>query len=127
MRREGRRYLLPLVYDRDTSTTRAAACDLSAADYKQASPKHTVCPTLAVNALPLGNLTQDHQAKLNSTLYVQVSAEVASASLDIPITLNKVHKSADAEVGIRAAMQHCFLFSGDMFSCNKGAGLLSPV
>ena len=37
---------------------------------------------------------------------------MASASLENPAPLKKIHKSTDAEEGIRAAMQHCFLFTG---------------
>lgn len=43
---------------------------------------------------------------------MQVSAEVAAVSLDQPFELKKVHKSTDAEEGIRTAMQYCFLFAG---------------
>lgn len=50
------------------------------------------------------------------TVSVQVSAEVATVSLEQPITLKKIHKSTDAEEGIRAAMQHCFLFTGTSLS-----------
>lgn len=49
-------------------------------------------------------------------LFLQVSAEVATVLLEQPITLKKIHKSTDAEEGIRAAMQHCFLFTGTSLS-----------
>lgn len=45
---------------------------------------------------------------------MQVSAEVAAVSLDQPFELKKVHKSTDAEEGIRTAMHHCFLFAGTL-------------
>lgn len=48
---------------------------------------------------------------------MQVSAEVAALSLDQPLELKKVHKSTDAEEGIRTAMQHCFLFAGTRHFC----------
>ncbi|KAL0023027.1 hypothetical protein WJX79_001295 [Trebouxia sp. C0005] len=56
----------------------------------------------AADCIPAGYRAKRRQA---------VSAEVATVSLEQPITLKKIHKSMDAEEGIRAAMQHCFLFT----------------
>lgn len=56
----------------------------------------------AADCIPAGYRAKRRQA---------VSAEVATLSLDQPYELKKVHKSTDAEEGIRTAMQHCFLFA----------------
>ena len=53
-----------------------------------------------------------HHLTYTAVANLQVSAEVASVSLEHPVVLKKIHKSTDAEEGIRAAMQHCFLFTG---------------
>lgn len=67
----------------------------------------------AVRPLPVGDscvASTTESMKLWMTM--QVSAEVAAVSLDQPFELKKVHKSTDAEEGIRSAMQYCFLFAG---------------
>lgn len=91
-----------------------------------------ICPVLLVllsaaranKPLPLPDVWPDSVLRKDSAavyqlctcclvaVFVQVSAEVATVSLEQPITLKKIHKSMDAEEGIRAAMQHCFLFTG---------------
>ena len=62
---------------------------------------------------------------------MQVSAEVAAVTLDQPFELKKVHKSTDAEEGIRTAMQHCFLFAGTwhfpFLSAGQAVSTCSPV